>query len=61
MSGSLLQKIILDPISSSFLIHFEWLKFLWVHQLGLYKNSLYTKCKDAMIKDLKFEMLINLF
>jgi len=46
---------------SSFLIHFERLKTWWVHQLGLYKNSLYSKCKDAMIKYLKLEMLINLF
>jgi hypothetical protein len=47
-----------SPISSSFLVHFEWLKTWWVCQLGLYKTSLYSRGKDAMIKNLKFKILI---
>jgi hypothetical protein len=43
-----------NPISSSFLVHFEWLKTWWMHQLGLYKTS---KTKDAMIKDFKLKTL----
>jgi hypothetical protein len=36
----------------------EWFKTWWMHQLGLYKNSLYFESKNIMIKDLKFELLI---
>ncbi len=45
-------------ISSSFLVCFEWLKIWWGCQVRLYKNSLYSRGKDAMIKDLKFEILL---
>jgi hypothetical protein len=47
-----------NSISSSFLVHFELFKSRWVCQLGLYKTSLYSKAKDATIKDLKLIILI---
>jgi hypothetical protein len=47
-----------NPISSSFLVHFEWFKSRWVCQPRLYKTSLYSKAKDAIIKDLKLRILI---
>jgi hypothetical protein len=47
-----------NPISSSILIHFEWFKTRWVHQLGIYKTFVYSKGKDATIKDFKLEILI---
>ncbi len=59
MSDSFLQKIWKNnfiplfsssPISSSFLVFLKWLKILWVHQLGLYKISLYRRDKDVRFK-----------
>jgi hypothetical protein len=47
-----------SPISSLFLIYFEQLKTWWVHQLGLYKTSLYSRGKDTKIKDVKHKILI---
>jgi len=47
-----------SPIFSLFLIYFEWLKTWWVHQLVLYKTSLYSRGKDTKIKDVKHEILI---
>jgi hypothetical protein len=47
-----------NSISSSFLVHFELFKNRWLCQLGLYKTSLYSKAKDATIKDLKQRILI---
>ncbi len=50
-----------SPISFSYLVCFEWFRiWWWVHQLGLYKNPLYSRGKDAMIKDFKLEILICL-
>ncbi len=46
------------PISSSFSVRFGWFKTWWVHQLGLYKTSLYSRSKDATIKDFKLEIQI---
>jgi hypothetical protein len=48
------------PISSLFLVCIEWYKTWWMHQLGLYRTSLYSKGKDATIKDFKLEILICL-
>ncbi len=48
-----------SPIFSSFQIHFEWLKTWWVHQPRLYKTSLHSRGKDAIIKDFKFKTLIH--
>jgi hypothetical protein len=48
-------------ISFSFLVRFEWFKMWWARQLGLYKTSLVSQRQcynDAMIKDLKLEILI---
>jgi hypothetical protein len=45
-------------ISSSFLVCFEWFKTRCVHQLGVYKSSLYSRGKDAMIQDLKYKIRI---
>jgi hypothetical protein len=45
-------------ISSSFSVCFEWFKIWWGRQVGLYKNSLYLRGKDAMVKDLKFKILL---
>jgi hypothetical protein len=42
------------PLFSSNPISVWW----WVHQLGVYKKNLYSKDKDATIKDLKLEILI---
>jgi hypothetical protein len=47
------------PISSLFLVCIEWYKTWWMHQLGLYR-TLYSKGKDAIIKDFKLEILICL-
>jgi hypothetical protein len=47
-----------NSITSSFLVHFEWFKTWWVHQLKLYKTSFYFKGKDAMIQDFKLTILI---
>jgi hypothetical protein len=47
-----------NPISSSFLVCFEGFKTWWVHQLSLYKTSLYVRNKDASIKDFKFKIPI---
>ncbi len=48
-----------NSITSSFLVHFEWFKTWWVHQLKLYKTSFYFKGKDAMIQDFKLVILIR--
>ncbi len=45
-----------SSISSSFLVHFEWLKTWWVFQLWLYKTSLYSRGKYGSIKDFKLEI-----
>jgi hypothetical protein len=45
------------PLSSSSFI-FKWLKTWWVNQLGLYKTSMSSRGKDAMIKDFKLEIRI---
>jgi len=45
-------------ISFSILIHFEWFKTWWVRQLGIYKTFVYSKSKDATIKNFKLEILI---
>jgi hypothetical protein len=47
-----------SPIFSSFLVHFEWLKTCLGCQLRLYKTSLYSKGKDTMIQDFKFNITI---
>jgi hypothetical protein len=47
-----------SPISSSFLVRFEWFKIWWVLQLGLYRTSFYSRSKDATIKDFKLEIQI---
>jgi hypothetical protein len=47
-----------NPIFFSFAIYFKWFKMWWVHQLRLLKFSLYSKDEDAMIKNLKIEILI---
>jgi hypothetical protein len=46
------------PVSSLFLVCFEWFKTWRVHQLGLYKISLYFRSKDVMIQDFKLKILI---
>jgi hypothetical protein len=67
MSDSLLQKswknnlrpyFNPNPISSSFLIHCEWFKTWWAHQLELYKASLNFKGKDTTIPDSNLKILI---
>jgi hypothetical protein len=50
-----------SPRSSSFLVYFEWFKAYWVHQLWIYKTSLYSKNKDAIIKDFKLEILGQIY
>jgi hypothetical protein len=57
------EKYLYTPLSSSliyssFLVWFKWLKTWCVHQLELYKTSLYSRGKDATIKDFKLEILI---
>ncbi len=46
-----------SSISSSFLVCFEWFETWWVHQLRLYKTSLYSRGKNARIKDCKLKIL----
>jgi hypothetical protein len=48
------------PHTFSFLGYFEWFKTWWVHQLRLYKNSLCSKGKDVIIKDIKFHPSPNI-
>jgi hypothetical protein len=48
-----------SPMSSSFLVCFEWFKIWWVHRLRFYKTSLYLGGKDATIKDFKLKILIH--
>jgi hypothetical protein len=45
-------------ISSSLLVFFERFNTWWVRELGLYKTFLYSRNKDATIKDPKLEILI---
>ncbi len=47
-------------IFSSFLVCFERFKTWCMCQLGLYKASLYSKSKDAMMKIFKLDILICL-
>jgi len=42
----------------SFLVCFEWFKTWWVCQLGFYKTFFNSKDKDALIKEIKLEILI---
>ncbi len=46
------------PIFYSFVVCLQWFKTCWVHQLKLYQLSLYSRCKETMIKDFKLEILI---
>ncbi len=43
---------------SSYLVCFEWFKIWWVHQLWLYKTSLYFRGKNETIEDFKLKILI---
>jgi hypothetical protein len=45
-----------SSISSSLLVHFEWLKTWWVFQLWLHKTSFYLRGKYGTIKDFKLEI-----
>jgi hypothetical protein len=47
-----------NSMTSSFFVHFEWLKTWWVHWLKLYKTSFYSEGKDAMIEDFMVVILI---
>jgi hypothetical protein len=47
-----------NSISFSFLVRLKWFKMSWVHQLKLYFKKLYSKGKDAMIKDFMLKFLI---
>jgi hypothetical protein len=43
---------------SSYLVSFEWFKIWWVHQLWLYKSSLYSRGKNETFEDFKLKILI---
>jgi hypothetical protein len=67
INDNLLQFVLMDssqpssssnPISSSFLVCFDWFKSRWVCQSRLYKTSWYSKTRDATIKHLKLKILI---
>ncbi len=44
-----------NPISSSILVHFEWFKTWWVHQLGFYQTCLYFRGKRQWYKILSLK------
>jgi hypothetical protein len=48
--------LISNPISFSFLVHFDWSKNLKVCQVGIYKTSLNSKCNKTMMKEFNFKI-----
>ncbi len=42
--------LVSNPIFSSFLIHFEWYKNRWVHQLAILKKKFFSKGKKITKK-----------
>lgn len=45
-----------NPIIFSFLIFFEWHKNLWLHQLKIYKQKLYSKGNGITTKEFSLEI-----